>query len=173
MTSVIGIYIQGFKDGEYPVEENCSAEHIEDMPEEYKGLLRVHGKLRKLLNRYIVEAVIEVTAYLQCDLSLEEYTESISTEIRATFMMGVPNHMADEHNNVFVISDDSKEIPLDSVIREELVLALPLKRVAPQWRDKEWKQPADTIDNNTRQPSSFTDERWAVLKNLQQKTQNN
>lgn len=170
MTSVIGIFIQGLKDGEYPVHETCTAENITEMPPEYKGVLKLNGKIRKHINRYIIEAEIEVTAFLQCDLSLEEYEENIKTPLRATFMMGVPLHTADEHNNMFVIADETKEIVLDTIIREELVLALPLKRISPQWRDKEWQQPKQEELNENK---PFANDAWAVLKKLQSNSHNN
>lgn len=170
MTSVIGIFIQGLKDGEYSVHETCNAESITEMPPEYKGVMNLNGKIRKHVNRYIVEAEIEVTAFLHCDLSLEEYKENIKTSFRATFMMGVPINSTDEHNNVFVIADETKEIALDAIVREELILALPLKRVSPQWRNKEWQQPKQEEHNDT---EPMINDTWSVLKKLQMNSHNN
>ncbi len=170
MISVIGIYIQGLMDGEYTIHETCNAEDIKEMPSEYRGTLNVNGKLRKHINRYLINAEIDVTAFFQCDLSLEEYQENIRTSLHATYLIGVSSDNVDEHNNVFAITDDTKEIALDNVIREELILTLPLKRVSPQWRDKNWQQPIQEEKNENEPLSSDT---WAVLKNLQSNTLNN
>jgi len=170
MISVIGIYIQGLKDGEYTIHETCNAEDVNEMPPEYKGTLNVNGKLRKHINRYLIDAEIDVTAYLQCDLSLEEYQENIRTSFHATYIIGVSSDNGDEHNNIFVIGDDTKEIALDYVIREELLLALPLKRISPQWRNKDWQQP---IQEEIKENEPLPSDTWAVLKNLQSNTLNN
>ena len=63
MISVIGIYIQGLMDGEYTIHEACNAEDIKEMPSEYRGTLNVNGKLRKHINRYLINAEIDVTAF--------------------------------------------------------------------------------------------------------------
>ena len=171
MSSVLCIFIQGFKDGEYNVDESCYAQDIAEIAEEFIGKVRVRGTLRKLMQRFILEAEIEATAQLVCDVSLEEFEEKVTVPLRATYHIGASDTVADEHNNVFVISDESKYIELDNVVREELVLGLPLKRIAPYWREHEWQPPINDI-TITDEDAPSADGRWAVLKNMLNNSQN-
>lgn len=170
MSSVLSIFIQGYKDGEYTVNETCNAQDIAEIAEEFVGTVRVQGTLRKLMQRFILEAEIEATARLVCDVSLEEFEEEMRVPLRATYLLGASDAAADEHNNVFVLTDDSKEISLDTIVREELILGLPLKRIAPYWREHEWQPPTNITVTDENAHSA--DERWAVLKNMLNNSQN-
>lgn len=170
MSSVIGIFIQGLKDGEYNVNEICEAQDVPEIATEFVGTIRVNGTLRKLMQRFILDAEIEATAHMICDVSLEEFEEKITVPLRATYILGADETVADEHNNIFVLSDDSKTISLEAVVREELILGLPLKRIAPYWRIHEWQPPKQLISTDETTP--LADERWAVLKNMHNNSQN-
>lgn len=170
MSSIIGIFIQGLKDGEYNVDEICEAQDVPEIAAEFIGTIRVKGTLRKLMQRFILDAEIEATAHMICDVSLDEFEEKITVPLRATYILGAVDTVADEHNNIFVLSDDTKVISLEDVVREELILGLPLKRVAPYWRTHDWQPPIDHIKTDETTP--LTDDRWAVLKNMLNNSQN-
>ncbi|MCP4581432.1 MAG: DUF177 domain-containing protein, partial [candidate division Zixibacteria bacterium] len=77
---------------------------------------------------------------LCCDLSLKEFEELIKADLLISFVRGNPieTDLEEETDEAaeYVIFHDDKEIDISSIVREELVLSLPMKRISPVLRGK-------------------------------------
>ena len=105
---------------------------------------------------------------------LEEFEEDLSCSFSISLMAN--NLLAtdssdklDSESTENYIFEDEKFINLTTEIREELIVNLPLKRVAPQYREKPlediYPQFAEKKIVKTKNNSEF-DDRWSTLKNL-------
>jgi uncharacterized metal-binding protein YceD (DUF177 family) len=64
-----------------------------------------------------------------------------------------------------ILHEDDQEIDISEQIRQELMLNLPMKRIAPEYRDKTIEELyPEFLDSN--QNNSQIDERWKGLEGL-------
>ncbi|MGB9852262.1 MAG: YceD family protein [Candidatus Kapaibacteriota bacterium] len=173
---MLKILVKGIKDGEYDVNISSPVEEIEGFFPEFFGEVRFHGKLRIVGKRYTVEGVAECEAHLICDLSLEEYTETISVQITSSFYANNELYYATKgiseelrETNEHIIHEDDKYIDISEDVRQELAVHLPMKRIAPQFRGKSFEDvyPQYSAETQTKKDSDQEiDERWNTLKKL-------
>lgn len=169
LIDMLKVFIQGLKDGIYDVEAECPVEQIADIFPEFFGTVRAKGSMRILGKRHTVNIIAECDAKLICDISLEEYTETITATLNVAYMadeelftIGADSDIAAAEERI--IHPDDKYIDITEEVREELCVSLPLKRVAPAYRDKDLAEIfPDLVPDNSASP---TDDRWANLKNI-------
>ena len=171
---MIRIYIQGIKDGIHDVALEVPVEEVPSMFSEFIGKIRFKGNLRKISNRYYITGTAECNSILVCDRTLTEYEEKITAEIQLTFIS--ENTLIKTHSNPQtdslerVINGDDKYIDITDDIREELAVSLPMKRVAPQFRDKEFDEIYPQFSSkkkaNKKTKTEITNDYWTPLKNL-------
>ena len=65
----------------------------------------------------------------------------------------------EKEGEMHIIRDDELFIDLSDEVRQELALSLPMKRIAPEFRDKEWEDIAPEV-------ATEIDDRWKALKGL-------
>ncbi|MDD3125159.1 MAG: DUF177 domain-containing protein [Candidatus Kapabacteria bacterium] len=175
---MLEIYIQGLGDGVHAVDATCRAEDLPEMCPEFFGDVAVCGQMRIIGKRYSLNLTAKCKALLTCDVSLEEYEEEISAEFSLVYladaelynMMDKDDMPAETSSGERVIFPEDKTIDISEDVREELCVNLPMKHVAPQYRDKDFFElypelkPKETV-------SDFADgdERWAKLKNFKLK----
>lgn len=168
------VFIQGLRDGEYPVEIESKVENIPELPEELIGIVRLVGTMKILHKRYTIQAQILSRAKFICDISLEDFEEDLSCDFSislvANNLLAAENKdRADDEASEKYIYEDEKHIDLTSEIREELIVNLPLKRVAPKYREKSFEdiypQFAEKKKAKTKKNPEI-DDRWSALKNL-------
>ncbi|ROL57662.1 DUF177 domain-containing protein [Bacteroidetes/Chlorobi group bacterium Naka2016] len=176
---MLKILVKGIKDGEYDVDISSPVEEIEGFFPEFFGEVRFRGKLRIVGKRYTVEGVAECEAHLICDLSLEEYTETISVQISSSFYANNELYYATKNiseelreTEEHIIHEDDKFIDISEDVRQELAIHLPMKRIAPQYRGKSFEEiyPQYSADTPPKKSKGKTDEevdeRWNALKKL-------
>lgn len=172
---MLKILVKGIKDGEYDVDISSPVEEIEGFFPEFFGEVRFRGKLRILGKRYTVEGVAECDANLVCDLSLEEYTETISVQITSSFyannelyfsLKGISEELRETPEHI--IHEDDKYIDISEDVRQELAIHLPMKRIAPKYRGKSFEDiyPQFSADIKPKGKTKEIDERWSALKKL-------
>ncbi len=132
------------------------------------GLLRKHGL------RYSVEADVEATARLTCDRSLEEFDEVITTSISLDYVVdhtlaaaqrGRTAELDDEE--VRGIREEDKVIDVSEDVRQVLRLSIPLRAVAPAYRDKELDEIHPSMrEGHESESDGPIDERWSALAKL-------
>ena len=101
---------------------------------EVSGELIVHGD-----NIYIdIKASTEMN--LKCDLSLEDYAELIEADIKITLSKHQDSFEFDstesDKDNIIYINDEQNKIDISEIVVQELLVKIPMKKVAPQYRDK-------------------------------------
>ncbi|MES2765685.1 MAG: DUF177 domain-containing protein [Bacteroidota bacterium] len=181
---MITIPIQGMGDGIHTVMLSVPVENIEDMSPEFFGNVVVEGQIQKIGTRYTFTGIAECQATLTCDRSLTDYAEPIKAEIAVSYMansdlLKTAESSASKDDKVKLIRDDQREIDITEEVREELVVNIPMKRIAPDYRDKELEDifpeiaakstdeiPSKKSSKNKPLKEDEIDDRWAALKKL-------
>lgn len=167
---MIKIYIQGLKDGTYPLDLKCASSEIPDIFPEFSGEVKFTGEMKILGKRIYINGKASCNADLVCDRTLTEFTKIIEAEIKIDYLLksyGIRHKLEEEceAEKEKIISEESKYIDITEEIREELAVNLPMKRIAPEFEE------IFTEYTNKKNPAiadkvSIIDERWAPLKNL-------
>jgi uncharacterized metal-binding protein YceD (DUF177 family) len=134
---------------------------------EYRRDVRVSGTVAKSGRKLHLQYTINTVADLVCDRSLEEYEEPISVVAALDYaldgeLFARQQGTEVEPDEIRGLREDAQEIDLTDDVRQDLAIALPMKRVAPAYRDKEI---SELIPPGV-SPSAEPDERWAALRNL-------
>jgi uncharacterized metal-binding protein YceD (DUF177 family) len=161
------ISIEGLRRGSRTFELTVEARQISGLVEEYNGMVHVEGTIHRIGDRLHVDVEIDAIADLVCDLSLEQYEEDIRSELTVEYQFD--NDLASEQDaspdedwKVKGLFEHARTIDLEDDIRQELTLALPMKRIAPRHRD----QSIEDLHPDLHSGESPSDERWDALKKL-------
>ncbi|GAB3649184.1 DUF177 domain-containing protein [Echinicola sediminis] len=148
-----------------------------------KGKLTARVLLRKEAN--LLEAIFDIngTVQLVCDRSLENFDHLLETEQKTIYKYGPEEKEINE--DIFMITRDTPTINVAQLIYEFIILALPAKRIHPDYRDDEneddfdsegelvyWSDDSDDEENTSPdQPENEdpVDPRWEALKNIKKK----
>ena len=181
---MIAIPIQGMGDGVHSVMISVPVENIEGIFPEFFGNVVVEGQLQKIGSRYTFKGTAECQASLTCDRSLLDYAEPIKADITASYMANsdlvkTAEGAASKDDKVHLIRSDQREIDITDAVREELAVNIPMKRVAPEYRDKELGDifpeiaaksqdgiPSKKHSKEKPLKEDEIDDRWAALKKL-------
>lgn len=165
------VSIAGLSRGSRDVQLRLDATVIPGLGPEFQGTVDVDGTVRRVGNRFYVDLVVSSPATLECDRSLESFSEAIERHL--SFVYEVDSDLAHEQqgmdlNDVDVrgILPDAQWLDLTEDIRQELTLGLPMKRVAPQYRNQQLEEIFPTLSDAKEEPA---DDRWEALKRLREK----
>lgn len=176
--SMLTIFIRGLENGTHPVDLSMPAKDIPYMFPEFYGDVTVKGEMQKLGNKYFIVASAECPARLLCDISGEEYTENVEVPLRLHYIANTDMYLLRKEDadgdQPYYIHEDDKEIDITDDVRQELVVHLPMKRIAPAYRDKNFEEIHPSASStDTSDSGGMEDERWAKLKNLRFPNSNN
>lgn len=165
---MLKIDIHGMNDGEYEIDISTNISEIECYFREFYGVVKLQGKIRKISNRFTVVAQSTVMAELECDRSLQKYSEAITANIKLVYLSNTKAYLENQNNedlneNEIYIREDAQHIDVTKDVMELLALNLPMKRVAPEYRDKEI---TDIYPELKEKESVIEDDRWSKLKNF-------
>lgn len=168
---MISIFIQGLKDGEYNIDQKASVSDVPDLAEEFIGDINLSGKLLVLGKRYTFQGIVKCNSKLVCDRSLVEFEQFITAEFSIAFIADNSLSRFTKKNDidkteVIIISDDNKEIDITEIIREELILNLPMKRISPDFRDKELSEIFPELMNKENKEETDIQNSWFPIKKL-------
>lgn len=159
--------MQGLKDGEYDIDLDIPVEEVPDLTEEFFGEIHIEGMLRKFAGRFTLVAEAEVQVKLICDRSLKEFIEDIEAVIKLSFKSAeYKSDSFDENSEEIIFNADDKYLDITNEVREILTLSLPMKRVAPEYRKKDFSELYPEYSANGTEINEIIDDRWAPLKNL-------
>ncbi len=174
--ALLSISIKALQDGKYPVHLSAEASMLDGMFPEFTGEVAVHGTLQKLGKRYILQLRAECDAELVCDLSGEQFIERVTPELTLSYVANTHLFLEQIHDadpiQPYYIREDDMAIDITDEVRQELAVNLPLKRVAPQYRNKTLGDIFPEFDADTEQSNSTPSEmhgidpRWAALGNI-------
>lgn len=171
---MISIDIIGLQDGSHPIALDVSTTDIPGLTAEYVGSVVIDGTLHKVGKRFQLDADVTATARLICDRSLEEFDEPIHTELGLDFVVDSALALKQEghrdeldDDDVRGIRDDARTLDITDDVRQLLILSLPMKRVAPQYRSAELSDIHPILGSDASESSNDgIDDRWAALKDI-------
>lgn len=169
---MLQIYIHGIKDGDYQIDLCDAIDKVPDlMYKEFFGELKFKGTMKKSGNRFSVIGTAKSSAKLICDRSLNEYTEEIQSEISLSYLANTALYLANRgkvnEDEEYYIHEDDKNLDITYEVLESLELHLPMKRISPEYRDKEIDEIFPEHSARFKQDNKEEiDDRWSKLKNL-------
>lgn len=116
-------------------------------------------------NTTFMEAELSVKAQADfiCDHSGETFTDkSLHHQLKIILKFG--EEFNDEDDEIWVIPFNEHQINMGQLIYESLMLALPMKRIKPEYKNQE----EDLFIEDTSEKPEI-DPRWDALKNLKNK----
>lgn len=142
-----------------------------------KGNLTVSVVLNKDVN--LIEALfkIEGTVEVDCDRSLETFDYPLKTTERVLYKYGLDEQEINEE--IYIITRDTPKLKLAQLIYEFILLALPAKKIHPDYveemdsddfddegqlvylSDEDWAEDDETLASD-----DDADPRWEILKKL-------
>jgi len=169
---MFNLFIQGLSDGEHEINMQVPVSDIPEMFEEYFGQINLKGRLKKIGNRFTLFSEADCQAKMICDISLEEFTELIKVEVNLTFIADSKQENRETSKDKDYIygvkvSADGKYADISGEIREIFAVSLPMKRIAPPFRGKDFKEihPEYDPEISGSGPKKI-DERWAPLAKI-------
>ena len=157
---MISIRILGLDEGIHPITINTDSSELEGLAEEFFGDLVIDGELRYFNARHTLDINIACNAKLICDRSGKEYIEDIDTDLVLIFNAnGDSIEFVDDGNydpdSVKMIAN---KIEISKVVVDELTLSLPMKRISPEFRNKEFDDLyKEDLDSDEEQDSPWKD----------------
>ncbi|HRP02507.1 MAG TPA: DUF177 domain-containing protein [Candidatus Kapabacteria bacterium] len=162
---MLKIDIHGMKDGEHEITLSSEISESECMFEEFSGFIELNGRIRKVGNRYSLKSTVKANANLVCDRSLKNYNEIVNCEVNLAFIANtkafLENSVKDIDSDI-LIREDAQYIDITHEAIELLALSLPMKRVAPEYKNKDITEIFPELTNS----ENATDERWSKLKDF-------
>ncbi|MGB9702288.1 MAG: YceD family protein [Candidatus Kapaibacteriota bacterium] len=166
------VRVHGIKDGKSVLDLECDTSEIENISEEFFGKVNVHAVFTKVGKRYTLIGNAQCQAKLICDISLEEYDELINAEISYTFIANTESYMLrkdigdyETDNGEIIVHEDDQFIDISDLIRQDLLLNLPIKRVSPNYRDKSFEDLHPELSSKNIKDDVVA-ERWLDLKKI-------
>jgi len=168
---MVRINIAVLKEGVHELELTPTAEDLALNPEEF-GDIRVKVRLDYRNRRIYVTLETRATANLECDRTLQRFDQEVTGTYKLLFASPeFAGQTGEEYEEVRPFVPEEREIDLTDVVRDTLLLSLPLRRVAPG--AEEIELPLQFGGEESEEET--TDPRWAALLKLkdQEKSQNN
>lgn len=170
---MIKIDITGMKDGKYDLSIEAPVDKMNCIVEEFFGDVKLKGTIKKISNRFTFTAKAEVQARMICDRSLKEFVENIETDVKLSFIADTKAYLEnkgkinEDIDSDILIREDVKYINITSEVIELLALQMPMKRIAPEFRDKELEEIFPELSGEIfKNEKDVIDDRWSKLKNL-------
>lgn len=142
-----------------------------ELGEEFIENIYLDGYIDKSGNQLNIKLNIITNLNLICDYSLENFSEKIEKEVMIickldNLTVEEKEYYKDFENFIFYKFDES-EIDIADVIREELILTVPMKKISPKYRDKSFEELYPEYSaNNTVMEIEEKANPFAVLKNV-------
>ena len=154
--------------------------HLEESPEvlklEAEGAtfekpVRVELSVNKSQDQLVCQGKARTSVKLECSRCLNEYDQNISSDLDFVIdLVGNLDGMKSEEEGYFVADPSSTFFEIDDLVREAIILSLPLKPLCSE--DCKGLCPICGIDLNRSQCGCVkeeTDPRWDQLKGLLKK----
>lgn len=171
---MVELDIMDMKDGKKDLNLEFPTDELSNMQEEFFGNIQLKGIITKIGNRYTFVGNAVCSSKLICDRSLKEFEQIIDSEISMNFLADTNLFMlaGDDKispNNEIIIHEDTRKIDITDEVLEQLAVALPMKRISPEYEDKEideiFPEISDKISKEEKKENDV-DDRWSALKNI-------
>jgi uncharacterized protein len=135
----------------------------EDLGVDEKSFSDIHVRMRLDIgvSRVYVKFWVSAVATLECDRTLVDFTKPIKGSYAVIFVPPKDIDPEDESDNLFPLEAGKEEIDLTEIIRDTLLLSVPVRKIAPGAEDEDlpttFGEPED---------EDVIDPRWTALKGL-------
>ncbi len=168
---MLKIFTQSLKNGTHQIEIFDDVNNLNWEAIEFFGEVKVIGKISKVDNRMTLRAKAICNAKLICDWSLEEYDFLAESEFELEIIESlilVKEAGTEIDDNKVVIQKEDKDLDISQRVYEELVLALPMKRVSPKFDGMSFEEVFEkySVSSNKKVEENNTHQLWSVLKNI-------
>ena len=162
------IKITSLKEGVHEFSFSESAEQFKAAFEDtFVAPLQVQVKLQKFDQNYVIDFSVETKMRFSCDRCLNKFELPITTTERITYTTDVELAAADNNDTLRLISSQTIAIDLADDVRDNLILAIPQKKICTP--DCQGICPHCGADLNSETCNCVSDEidpRWAKLKGI-------
>jgi len=170
---MIKLFIQGLAEGSHPINQQLPVESIPEASEEFFGDVTIEGTLRRLGSHFSFKGTTRCMARLVCDRSLQEYNQEITANLEIDAKYGTTPSKIDGRyvdNGEKVLSVEDKFIDITQDVREELAVSLPIKRLSPEYANKDFDEAfpeySAKLHKRLKKQKGEIDERWQALEKL-------
>ncbi|HLE55500.1 MAG TPA: DUF177 domain-containing protein [Rhodothermia bacterium] len=159
-TTMLYVDISMLSDGLHDIELRPTAEELELDPDMFTSVdtnVRLDIGDKHILCRIEIRAEAE----LICDRTLEPFVEPIAGSYTVVFTKD-PNETSEGDDDIRLLDPTARTIDITEMVRDTVLLSVPLRKVAPSAREKELQlqfgAPAEDGDS--------VDPRWEALRKL-------
>lgn len=159
---MILINVQGLSNGNHIIKVSGKADG--KIKSDYiESDVIIEGSLRVHNDRLILKGTAKTDASLICDMSLEDYKEEIEANISIIILKGIKEEYRTETDeNTIYISEEEKNANITEIVLQELLVKIPMKKVAPKYVGKAIEDIYPQIKESKKEGQSPFD----ILKNL-------
>ncbi len=165
---MVRINIATLKEGKHHFQLTPSAEALELHPEEFEQI-KIEVALDYRGEKIFVALEASAIATLECDRTLQLFQQPISGTYQLLFAPpGFVGKISEDWEEIRPFTPEEREIDLTDVVRDTLLLALPMRRIAPGAEDIEIP-----LQFGAPSEEEEIDPRWAALLKLKQENPKN
>jgi len=156
---MIPIDIRSLKEGFQQLEFTPTTE---DLGVEDPALKDVHVEAQVTVDgeQIVIQVSARAVARLLCDRTLEPYDQAIDGTYTVCFMPEEEMDDDAEDDGILPLPSDSGEVDLTEIVRDTLMLAVPVRKIAPGAEEK------DIPTTFGESSESDIDPRWKALEKL-------
>ncbi|MDA1028456.1 MAG: DUF177 domain-containing protein [Bacteroidetes bacterium] len=160
---MLRIDIRPYAKGVYELDFEPSAEELEVDADSFSKI-KIEVRLDISASRIYVQFRIAAIAKLVCDRTLVDFDQAIEGSYAVVFVPPKDIDPDDEADNLFPLEAGAEEIDLTEIIRDTLLLAVPIRKIAPGAEDEDLPI---TFGGPT---DEDIDPRWTALNELRSKS---
>ncbi len=178
---MLKIQIHGLSNGTRAYSLDVEAQKVPFITDEFTGLISFEGDVTKQNSTFVVQGTARCNATLICDRSGDSFEEPITAEIKLVYQVNPEMAELQEPDAPppLYLFNNYEDIDITEEIRQELLVQLPMRRIAPEYRDLPLEEviPGITVEEEQTKPQSSPqseeqedqeiDPRWQALKKIQ------
>ena len=176
---MIEFRVLGIEDGKYDLDFEIETEKVALISDVFVGkddrMIKISGSFNLFGEKLGLNFFVKASADLVCDLTSEKYIEEIEVELDLMFRLF--------DDDIFLIDDSiydkdsytlkGYKLNITQIVCDELALAIPMKKIAPKYREKELTDiyPEITRDDETKRKEKIEEVQgrenpWSKLKKI-------
>lgn len=152
------INIKGLGNGKHKIELNPQRLENDKFPEISNDII-ISGSLDILDERIIFNGKVKTELNLVCDLSLENYNETIDFDFKINVVQSSNESDINDLNSITMKDENSFDIT--DYILQEIAVRIPMKKVSPKHKNKNINDIYPELNKETTPNNN-----WEKLKNL-------
>jgi|GEM_PF-4718065 len=136
------IPIKNLQEGTTELKLSFKSDAIYSIIDEFSSPINLVCKLTRFGNQIDLKSKVSTKANLICDYSLENFEEDINLQLNLIFKLNLSKSEKDlfkDEDNIIFYNNEDNDVDISQKLREELIMALPMKRISPKYKEKSFK----------------------------------